>query len=821
MVKLTENLSEINPSPFIAPGVTDTSEAELIQKTGAGIKAAWDGYTDYQLEGTETDDVSSMFPEEGPPNIADINLHQITTARKQGRITADMAKVMAQTAVRRASTMQPGRSGEFRQQAAEFFGDFSPGQGVLADTPYEVAEAKQRAADSKALDTSLTEEAGLTYFEKQKFYAGDPDILRKTQQRYEQFSRNENAKRNAEFVKNNKEMSKDAQDMAVKVGAATTYMQFDNQYIASLNAAGINIQDIMDLDELSPDQKGDAKAILLQEMGRAGNDLRSQNPLVAPQDFTSSWSSMDTKAEQLLAILNKDETVKAHYKNANDIETAMITQQLMKKPGAASLIMTSRLGMNPSNVPGLLPRIYGIQGEIDEVIAAINPTKGQGIPSATMYNDPTGKTNVDAVNFINASYDAWSKNTKDSVAPAVKKDLTIQMGNAAQDSDIQPIKAVRNLLKISARPDFLEFLKQNEEARYLQVQYPDLLANTFKRTVSKIRDDLSVGMEDVVGIIRMELDSDTGTIGFVPAEGLIPSVYNRAATVAQQYNKNYSSLFNDSITSFAHLQGNKNYTEARATLIRAGLINEIPLALLSREQQAQFLMEQGEGSLSNALQQVDDALKASKAPMEKAIDRTLGYLYKTFIEPIGKKEVPKKTETLTNFKSPETNIGSITTSLTEKGYSKEAIAGILGNIDVETGGSFSPLQLQKGGGNGYGLFQFDFMRPYYEKFLGDREDSIELQIEFMDDIIKGDKQDIIGKGNAAKLRKALEGDDPEEIAIKFMEIFERPGIPHKDRRTASTRKYYTSESTATKKDNVVDKLSPGTYVINGELVEVE
>ena len=41
----------------------------------------------------------------------------------------------------------------------------------------------------------------------------------------------------------------------------------------------------------------------------------------------------------------------------------------------------------------------------------------------------------------------------------------------------------------------------------------------------------------------------------------------------------------------------------------------------------------------------------------------------------------------------------------------------MGNIDVETGGSYSYTQKQYGGGNGYGLFQFDFLKSYYYDYL--------------------------------------------------------------------------------------------------------
>jgi hypothetical protein len=45
--------------------------------------------------------------------------------------------------------------------------------------------------------------------------------------------------------------------------------------------------------------------------------------------------------------------------------------------------------------------------------------------------------------------------------------------------------------------------------------------------------------------------------------------------------------------------------------------------------------------------------------------------------------------------------------LSESGFDDAAIAGIMANIDVETGGSFDPRQKQYSGGPGRGLFQME------------------------------------------------------------------------------------------------------------------
>lgn len=126
--------------------------------------------------------------------------------------------------------------------------------------------------------------------------------------------------------------------------------------------------------------------------------------------------------------------------------------------------------------------------------------------------------------------------------------------------------------------------------------------------------------------------------------------------------------------------------------------------------------------------------------------------------------------------------------LLDMGLRKEAVAGILGNIDVETGGTFDPSQKQHGG-NGHGLFQFDFMKSHYNDWRDGKPDNTETQLAFMQDVVYGNSQDIIGEDNAAKLRKSFETGSAEDVAVDFMEIFERPGKPHKERRIRAAQKH--------------------------------
>ena len=125
------------------------------------------------------------------------------------------------------------------------------------------------------------------------------------------------------------------------------------------------------------------------------------------------------------------------------------------------------------------------------------------------------------------------------------------------------------------------------------------------------------------------------------------------------------------------------------------------------------------------------------------------------------------------------------------GSNTALISAMLGNIDVETGGTFDFKQKQKGG-NGYGLFQFDFHKPYYNQYLKDNdlEDSVDSQVRYTFENIYGNQQRIIGEGNAEKLRESFKTkSNPINLSDDIMNIFLRPGKPHADRRRESTRMY--------------------------------
>tara|TARA_R100001463_G_scaffold51477_1_gene102157 strand:+ start:960 stop:5027 length:4068 start_codon:yes stop_codon:yes gene_type:complete len=130
------------------------------------------------------------------------------------------------------------------------------------------------------------------------------------------------------------------------------------------------------------------------------------------------------------------------------------------------------------------------------------------------------------------------------------------------------------------------------------------------------------------------------------------------------------------------------------------------------------------------------------------------------------------------------------------GLRDEAIAGVLGNIDVETGGTFDYLQKQIGG-PGRGLFQLDPSGPLpklYEEFKLEKnlKDSPIAQLDFFHETIFGDKKyrEVIGYGNARKLKKIMTEGTPAEISVEIMKRWERPSKPHTQRRIESTNNIF-------------------------------
>jgi hypothetical protein len=114
-------------------------------------------------------------------------------------------------------------------------------------------------------------------------------------------------------------------------------------------------------------------------------------------------------------------------------------------------------------------------------------------------------------------------------------------------------------------------------------------------------------------------------------------------------------------------------------------------------------------------------------------------------------------------------------------FGQSGVSAMMGNIETETG-TFDFRTRQQPRGPGYGLFQYDFMKSYYLRWLGKRTDSADLQLTWAQRIIYTDMS-ILGGGAAGRLRKIMESSaSVAEKTRQFCLIFEKPSVPHMDRR---------------------------------------
>ena len=133
--------------------------------------------------------------------------------------------------------------------------------------------------------------------------------------------------------------------------------------------------------------------------------------------------------------------------------------------------------------------------------------------------------------------------------------------------------------------------------------------------------------------------------------------------------------------------------------------------------------------------------------------------------------------------------------LSERVKNPNSVIGILANIQGEND-TFMYDREQDNGGNGLGIFQFDFMRDgntrnpktgevtgrNYNTYLENTNqlNSADAQIDYAMDQIYGDpSKSILGGGKAKELRGILDNPKttPEEATRAFFRIFENPVDP--------------------------------------------
>ena len=138
-------------------------------------------------------------------------------------------------------------------------------------------------------------------------------------------------------------------------------------------------------------------------------------------------------------------------------------------------------------------------------------------------------------------------------------------------------------------------------------------------------------------------------------------------------------------------------------------------------------------------------------------------------------------------------------ALRNVGFSEYAVAGVLGNVHVESGG-FDPAAIEGGSGEGIGLIQWSFERrdalEAYAASKGVSWTDVNTQIEFLIAEMTGEGANGYATYNFMDNKGYTRSDwenatSPEDAAVAFCWTFERPaGNGLVDRRQYWAREYY-------------------------------
>lgn len=171
--------------------------------------------------------------------------------------------------------------------------------------------------------------------------------------------------------------------------------------------------------------------------------------------------------------------------------------------------------------------------------------------------------------------------------------------------------------------------------------------------------------------------------------------------------------------------------------------------------------------------------------------------------------------------------------LLEKDIPYNAVLGLMGNIDHETGGSFDYTQQQYNDGPGYGLWQMEGLKKQaYDLYTDYRPDSMKAQVDFMVDsiynpnslpdsvlsLMKPDKTkaDIVGPGNAKNLQEVFANGSVEDVTTAFMNMWEMPKdyLLHRDNPNNQT--YYENYQ-----ENLGQRIADATTAKNSFSAPIE
>ena len=126
-------------------------------------------------------------------------------------------------------------------------------------------------------------------------------------------------------------------------------------------------------------------------------------------------------------------------------------------------------------------------------------------------------------------------------------------------------------------------------------------------------------------------------------------------------------------------------------------------------------------------------------------------------------------------------------------FQADDIPALMGNISVETGGTFDPFQQQEGG-DGHGLFQFsgNHLKAYKKwlRAIGFPDSGYNQALFVNSNVYAKDTPYDLGWKARGLLQDAFSGDlSTQDKTRIFSDVYEKPGVPHMDRRIEESLRY--------------------------------
>lgn len=546
------------PAQFVRQPVADESSADVLKTVADTGMSLWEGYEKARLAGPGTGDSPEevsftdveIDKESGTAKVsptAVLNLDKIAAGRKQGKISAGEARILVTAAVKEASSRMPGMAEEFRQQAATFFGAYSPGWGLLEDEPAKKDPEQERMEKyTKGVYDAMVK-AGMP--DAYKIYGTEEeqiDVMSKWQTVAPLYQASEQYKMMESASSSLTKLDVPAQNQRAPLFVADRAANFEQRMVSVLQPLGVNkITDLVDVKD--PARNTQIKAATQQWILAEKADYSQRFPDANPANREMFNSFLDAQAKLI------NDSVDGKVK-ADQIENSMRSYkyaQLMRfrnyNPGTVDFLV----GFEQA-APGLLSqggpisqvvmdkRADGINKLFDKFYSIQNLNT-----SATAWDGSYDAANINqGLGIVDQGVVAIEANpNKDDTAKQKELDLlaivTKGMDDPRNRQNITP-DMYKQVFNIYTKPDWKELKKTNPG---MADKVEDFLAagiDDYAVRAGRALTQWSSSNKDVSSKVELGVTSD-GRMMFIPATSVPVSSpeYKNIRTVTDELNNKY------------------------------------------------------------------------------------------------------------------------------------------------------------------------------------------------------------------------------------------------------------------------------------------